>query len=82
MVRIGKDDVLGKIDAPVDWWCSPTRRRALGVPGSGTQGYDLLVRFKYLLIRQWHPEDGARAHSTAVGFHAVLWPQPLCSCAR
>ncbi|MBD0864682.1 MAG: hypothetical protein GDA36_03265 [Rhodobacteraceae bacterium] len=30
--RIGADDVLSKIDAPVDWrWCSPTCKHVLNV---------------------------------------------------
>ncbi|MBD0866024.1 MAG: transposase [Rhodobacteraceae bacterium] len=32
----------------------------MGCSGIGPQGYDPLVRFKYLLIRQWHPEACAR----------------------
>ncbi|MBD0866490.1 MAG: hypothetical protein GDA36_13345 [Rhodobacteraceae bacterium] len=60
--RIGADDVLTRIDAPVDWRsCSPMRKRGLGRSGIGSQGYDLRVRFKCLLIGQWHPEAGARA---------------------
>ncbi|MBD0865154.1 MAG: hypothetical protein GDA36_05850 [Rhodobacteraceae bacterium] len=58
--RIGKDDGLTRIDAPVDWWwCSPTRKRGLGRSGIGSQGYDLRVCLKYLLIGRWHPEAGA-----------------------
>ncbi|MBD0866364.1 MAG: hypothetical protein GDA36_12635 [Rhodobacteraceae bacterium] len=35
-VRIGANDVLTRIDAPVDWrLCSPTHKRGLGTPGSG-----------------------------------------------
>ncbi|MBD0865661.1 MAG: hypothetical protein GDA36_08695 [Rhodobacteraceae bacterium] len=60
--RIGADDVLSKINALMDWrWCSPTCKRALGRAGIGSQGYDPLVRFKRLLIGQWHPEAGACA---------------------
>ncbi|MBD0866360.1 MAG: hypothetical protein GDA36_12615 [Rhodobacteraceae bacterium] len=60
--RIGADDVLTGIDAPVEWrldwrWSLPILNRAgRGVPGSGLRGIDPLVRFKYLLIGQWHPE--------------------------
>ncbi|MBD0864332.1 MAG: hypothetical protein GDA36_01360, partial [Rhodobacteraceae bacterium] len=59
--RIGTDNVLTRIDAPVDWRsCSPTRKRALGRSGIGRpQDYDSLVRCKRLLIGQWHPEAGA-----------------------
>ena len=40
---------------------SPTRKRGLGHSGIGRQGYDPLVRFKYLLIGQWPPEAEAYA---------------------
>ncbi|MBD0866423.1 MAG: hypothetical protein GDA36_12950 [Rhodobacteraceae bacterium] len=60
--RIGADDVLARIDAPVGWrWCSLTRKPALGCSGIGPQGYDPLVLFKCLPIRQWHPKAGACA---------------------
>ncbi|MBD0865438.1 MAG: hypothetical protein GDA36_07465 [Rhodobacteraceae bacterium] len=61
--RIGAADVLTRTDAPVDWRsCSLMRKRGLGRSGIGRpQGYDSLVRFKCLLIGQWHPEAGARA---------------------
>ena len=84
--RIGTDDALTGIDAFTDWrWCSPTRKRGLGRTGIGPEGYDPLVRFNCLLIRQWYgPRDPKleRAPSTAVGFHAVLRRRPLCACAR
>ncbi|MBD0865055.1 MAG: hypothetical protein GDA36_05310 [Rhodobacteraceae bacterium] len=56
-------DVLTRIDALMDWQsCSPTCKPALGRSGIGRpQGYDSLVRFKCLLIGQWHPEAGAGA---------------------
>ena len=80
--RIGADDVLTGIDVPVgSRWCSLIRKRALGRSGIGPQGYDPLVRFKCLLIGQWHPEAGAGIE-TAVGFHAFLRPRPLRACAR
>ncbi|MBD0865173.1 MAG: hypothetical protein GDA36_05960 [Rhodobacteraceae bacterium] len=61
-VRADKDDVLSKIDAIMGWrWCSPTCKRGLGRAGIGPQDYDPLVRFKCLLIGQWHPEAGVRA---------------------
>ncbi|MBD0865392.1 MAG: hypothetical protein GDA36_07205 [Rhodobacteraceae bacterium] len=51
--RIGAEDVLTRIDVPMDWrWCSPTRERGLGRIGIGPQGYDPLVRFKCPLIGQ------------------------------
>ena len=55
--RIGADDVLSKIDAPVDLAVVFANMQArVGCSGIGPQGYDPLVRFKCLLIRQWHPE--------------------------
>ena len=38
-------------------WFLPTCKRGLGCPGIGPQGYDSLVRFKRLLIGQWHPQS-------------------------
>ncbi len=53
--RIGRDDVLAKIDALVDWRAfSPILKRGLGRSGEGPSGYDPLVLFKCLLIGQWH----------------------------
>ncbi|MBD0865210.1 MAG: hypothetical protein GDA36_06150, partial [Rhodobacteraceae bacterium] len=53
--RIGTDDVLIRIDVPVDWrWCLLTCKRTLECSGIGPQGYDPLVG-------QWCPEAGARA---------------------
>ncbi|MBD0864442.1 MAG: hypothetical protein GDA36_01935 [Rhodobacteraceae bacterium] len=61
-VRISAGDGLSRIDALMDWrWCSPTCKRALGRSGIGPQGYDPLLRFKCLLLGQWHPETGACA---------------------
>ncbi|MBD0866485.1 MAG: hypothetical protein GDA36_13315, partial [Rhodobacteraceae bacterium] len=40
-------------------WFLPTRKHGLGRSGIGPQGHDPLVRFKCLLIGQWHPEAGA-----------------------
>ncbi|MBD0866411.1 MAG: hypothetical protein GDA36_12890 [Rhodobacteraceae bacterium] len=38
-VRTGADNVLTRIDAPVDWQCcSPTCKRALGRTGIGVSG--------------------------------------------
>ncbi|MBD0865178.1 MAG: hypothetical protein GDA36_05985 [Rhodobacteraceae bacterium] len=38
-VRIGADDVLTGIDAPVDWqWCSPILKRVLGRTGDRAAG--------------------------------------------
>ncbi|MBD0865601.1 MAG: hypothetical protein GDA36_08375 [Rhodobacteraceae bacterium] len=51
--RLSADDVLTRIDAPVDWrWCSPPRKRGLRRSGIGPQGYDPPVRFKCPLIGQ------------------------------
>ncbi|MBD0864550.1 MAG: hypothetical protein GDA36_02540, partial [Rhodobacteraceae bacterium] len=84
-VRIGADNVLSKIDAPVDWrWCSPTRKRRSRYSGIGHQGCDLLLRFKCLLNAQWYPDPKAGVKTT-VGFHAVLRPRPdlrLCPMRR
>ena len=53
--RIGKDDVLARIDALLDWGAfSPILKRGLGLSGIGPQGYDPLVLFKCLLIGRWH----------------------------
>ncbi|MBD0865997.1 MAG: hypothetical protein GDA36_10565 [Rhodobacteraceae bacterium] len=80
--RRRSDQVLTRIDVPVDWrWFSPTRKRALGCFGIGPQGYDPLIHFTCLLIGQWHSKAGTGV-KTAVGFDAVLRPRPLCTCAR
>ncbi|MBD0865511.1 MAG: hypothetical protein GDA36_07845 [Rhodobacteraceae bacterium] len=45
--RIGADDVLSKIDAPVDWrWCSPTCKLVLGCFGIG----HLQLRLDFMLF--------------------------------
>ncbi len=51
--RIGDNDVLSKIDALIDWYAfSPILKRGLGRSGDGPSGYDPLILFKCLLIRQ------------------------------
>ena len=53
--RIGPENVLVKVSAPVDWGrigavLDPAKLRS----GLGAQGYDLLLLFKCLLLGQWH----------------------------
>ncbi|MBD0866301.1 MAG: hypothetical protein GDA36_12295 [Rhodobacteraceae bacterium] len=81
-VRIGEDDVLTRIDAPVGWrWFSPTCKPRVGALRDRVSGFmTTLIRFKCLLIGQGHGPRGpklVRVPSTAVGFHAVLRPRPL-----
>ncbi|MBD0864326.1 MAG: hypothetical protein GDA36_01330 [Rhodobacteraceae bacterium] len=88
-VRIGADDVLTEIDAPVDWrwWCSPTRKRGLRCSGIRSRGYDSLVRFNCLLIGQWHgPRDQKLARALNCGWISCLFAAParmhLCPMKR
>ncbi|MBD0866458.1 MAG: hypothetical protein GDA36_13175, partial [Rhodobacteraceae bacterium] len=90
-VRIGEDDVLSRIDAPVDWRLfSPTRKRGVGRSRIGHQGYDLMVRLKCLLIGQWHPKAGARTLNcgwiscccaVSISFHLCLIRRPIAEAA-
>ena len=53
--RTGEDDVLTRIDAPMEWRLfPPVLKRVSGCSGSGPQGQDPLVLFSCLLIGQWH----------------------------
>jgi len=53
--RIGSDNVLMKVSALVDWGqIGVILDRAKLRSGLGTQGYDLLLLFKCLLLGQWH----------------------------
>jgi IS5 family transposase len=53
--RIGPENVLMKVSALVDWdRIGAVLGRAKLRSGLGTQGYDLLLLFKCLLLGQWH----------------------------
>ncbi len=53
--RIGPENVLMKVSALVDWGpIEAVLKRAKLRSGLGTQGYDLVLLFKCLLLGQWH----------------------------
>ena len=53
--RIGRDTVLQKIDALLDWGrLSALLRKGLNRSGMGPQGYDPVVLLRCLLLGQWH----------------------------